>query len=284
MLEHEGKIRVAELFYSIQGEGMYVGVPSIFLRMFGCNFTCSGFSMPEGELSEERFTVDPEMYADYKKLPLVHTGCDSYAAWDPRFKHLSPWMTYDEITDRIESLLPGGIFSRSKHLILTGGEPLLWQDKLVPLLDHLWGRLNLTHITFETNGTQILDYKLRDELYHGFNEVVFSISSKLPSSGEPWKKAIVPEAVRSYIPIALPNSRAYFKWVVSHENDLKDIKRAIKAYKIGRVDLPVYLMPAGGTDLHYNENKKWVAELAMKHGWRYSPRVQVDVWRNAWGT
>ena len=47
------KIKIAELFYSIQGEGRYMGVPSVFLRTFGCNFTCAGFGMPRGEKSPE---------------------------------------------------------------------------------------------------------------------------------------------------------------------------------------------------------------------------------------
>ena len=51
------KIKVSELFYSLQGEGMFVGVPSVFLRTFGCNFTCSGFGMKRGQLSGERDTV-----------------------------------------------------------------------------------------------------------------------------------------------------------------------------------------------------------------------------------
>lgn len=279
--DHSG-IRVAELFYSLQGEGLYVGIPSIFLRMFGCNFSCSGFSMPRGQLSMERFDVDASKYESYKDLPLVHTGCDSYAAWDPRFRHLSPWMTYDEITDKTADLLPGGIFGRSKHLILTGGEPLLWQDKLVALLDHMWGRLSLSHLTFETNGTQYLNDDLKDYMYHGLNEVVFSISSKLPSSGESWEKAIKPNVIRSYIEY-MPNAKAYFKWVVSSPDDLKDVKRAIKTYENGGVNIPVYLMPAGGTTMHYDWNEKWVAEMALENGWRYSPRIQVEIWKNSWG-
>ena len=87
------KIKVAELFYSLQGEGQYLGTPSVFLRCFGCNFTCSGFSMPRGQLSTERMEVDPAAHTDYNSLPLVHTGCDSYASWDVRFKHLSPLLT-----------------------------------------------------------------------------------------------------------------------------------------------------------------------------------------------
>ena len=53
------KIKIAELFYSIQGEGKYQGVPSVFLRTFGCNFKCAGFGMPRGELSQEANNIDP---------------------------------------------------------------------------------------------------------------------------------------------------------------------------------------------------------------------------------
>ena len=59
------KIKIAELFYSIQGEGRYMGVPSVFLRTFGCNFKCAGFGMPRGELSNEANTIDPDLYKDY---------------------------------------------------------------------------------------------------------------------------------------------------------------------------------------------------------------------------
>ena len=280
-IDHTG-IRVSELFYSIQGEGLYVGVPSIFLRMFGCNFTCSGFSMPRGELSQERFDVDPSEYDEYKKLPLVHTGCDSYASWDPRFKHLSNWMTHDEIIGKMKELLPGEKFSRDKHLILTGGEPMLWQAKLPEMIDSLdMHRMNAQNITIETNGTQMIEEKFKDKL-RSRREVVFSISAKLPSSGEPWKNAIKPKVIKSYINF-MPNVKAYFKFVISHENDYKDVIKAVREYELGGVNIPVYLMPAGGTTLHYEENEKWVAELAMEHGWRYSPRVQVDIWKNSWG-
>jgi len=91
------KIKIAELFYSIQGEGRYMGVPSVFLRTFGCNFKCAGFGMPKGELSNEADNIDPSLYTEYKSLPLVSTGCDSYASWDPRFKHLSPVLDTDAI-------------------------------------------------------------------------------------------------------------------------------------------------------------------------------------------
>ena len=89
------KLKVSELFYSAQGEGRYVGVPSIFLRMFGCNFTCSGFGCKPGERSTEADEVAKtvELYKTFEELPLVNTGCDSYASWHPDFKHLSPTYT-----------------------------------------------------------------------------------------------------------------------------------------------------------------------------------------------
>lgn len=288
----EQKIKISELFYSLQGEGLWQGVPSLFLRVFGCNFTCAGYGMPDGELSEERLAVDPEKYTDYNSLPLVHTGCDSYASWDPRFKKLSPMMTIAQIVDKMQTLLPNRKFG-PVHLILTGGEPLLgWQKAYPALLDEIRSRaMDLKYLTFETNGTQ----KMSDELgayLRGYVdnkslEVTFSISSKLPSSGEKFSSAIKPAVVASYLNTSLYHLNginAYFKWVVSSESDLEYIQQAIRSYKDGNVDIPVYLMPAGGTNVLYDQNKKWVAELAMKNGWRYSQRLQVDLWKNAWAT
>jgi 7-carboxy-7-deazaguanine synthase len=82
------KLKIAELFYSVQGEGRYMGVPSVFLRVFGCNFKCAGFGMPRGELSKEAEELGEvaHLYNKYEDLPLVSTGCDSYASWHPDFK------------------------------------------------------------------------------------------------------------------------------------------------------------------------------------------------------
>lgn len=281
------KIKIAELFYSLQGEGQYLGTPSIFHRAFGCNFKCAGFSMPRGESSEERLAIDPSKYERYEDLPLVHTGCDSYASWDPRFKHLSPMMEVSAIADKIQELLPDGKFSEDKHMIFTGGEPLLgWQKAYIDLLEEFNRRdMNLTHVTFETNGTQPIRLDLADYFNHEMPEVevMFSISSKLPSSGEAWEEAIKPEIIDEYI-TEIYNSKGYFKWVVSSEQDYEDVVRAVDAYHAGSVNLPVYLMPAGGTTMHYDNNERWVADLAMKNGWRYTPRLQVQLWKNAWGT
>ena len=285
------KIKVAELFYSLQGEGQYLGTPSIFLRTFGCNFTCAGFGMPRGQLSEERFAVDPKDYNTYENLPLVHTGCDSYASWDPRFKDLSPMLTVQAIADRIQQLLPEGKFGPDKHLIITGGEPLLgWQRSYIDLFEELFKRnMNLTHITFETNGTQFIKQELIDwfksnDSYPDLN-ITFSVSSKLPSSGEKWDEAIRPDIIKQYYELG---NLTYFKWVVSDADDYYDVVKAVDDYSMtlrgAMQHIPIYLMPAGGTTMHYDNNEKWVADLAMKNGWRYSPRLQVQLWKNAWGT
>jgi organic radical activating enzyme len=105
------KIKIAELFYSIQGEGRYMGVPSVFLRTFGCNFKCAGFGMPRGEMSHEATDIAAthtmiESFQTYDELPLVSTGCDSYASWMPEFKDLSPMLTADAIAERIMEILP----------------------------------------------------------------------------------------------------------------------------------------------------------------------------------
>lgn len=279
------KIKVAELFYSIQGEGRYMGVPSVFLRTFGCNFKCTGFGMPRGQLSEEANNVDPAQYTKYEELPLVSTGCDSYASWDPRFKDLSPMLTSDAIADRIMEILPHGKW-QDEHLVITGGEPLLgWQRAYIDLLEHPSMR-KLKEITFETNGTQ----KLTDEFktwihrnwhhYKGFNTVTFSVSAKLPCSGEAWEDAIRPEIVKEYDEYGY----VYLKFVVATNEDVDDALKAVKEYRDAGFEGPVYLMPVGGVENVYTLNNRRVAELAMRNGLRYSDRLQVPLFKNEWGT
>jgi len=84
----------------------------------------------------------------------------------------------------------------------------------------------------------------------------------------------------------MPWAKGYFKWVVSNEDDYHDVVRAVEEYNkvLDGYNIPVYLMPAGGTTKVYDTNEKWVADLAMKNGWRYTPRLQVQLWKNAWGT
>ena len=262
-----------------------MGVPSVFLRTFGCNFKCAGFGMPRGELSDEANKIDPDLYKDYNSLPLVSTGCDSYASWDPRFKHLSPVLDTDAIAHAIVDTLPHKEW-RDEHLVITGGEPLLgWQKQYPDLLDHP-KMAGLKEITFETNGTQKLSAEFKEYLQNWYitnplaREITFSVSAKLPCSGEKWEDAICPAVVAEYEGVGT----AYLKFVISTEEDLKDAERAVEEFRAGGFTGPVYIMPVGGVERVYTLNNRAVAEMAMRKGWRYSDRLQVPLFKNEWGT
>jgi len=285
------KIKVSELFYSIQGEGRFMGVPSVFLRTYGCNFTCQGFGMPRGTLSTEANNIAVmhamHPFKDYKELPLVSTGCDSYASWHPDFKELSPMIEVEGLAKAVIETLPFKEW-RDEHLVITGGEPLLgWQRAYPELLDQPCMK-NLKEITFETNGTMRLTKDFRQYLLNwtlgnklrGKDALTFSISAKLPSSGEPWKDAIKPEVVLAYEDVG----HAYLKFVVATEQDIEDALKATQEYRDAGFKGNVYLMPVGGVESVYSVNNKTVALAAMKHGLRYSDRLQVPLFKNEWGT
>ena len=285
------KIKVSELFYSIQGEGRYMGVPSVFLRTYGCNFTCQGFGMPSGELSHEATDIAAQHtmitpFTEYKSLPLVSTGCDSYASWHPAFKDLSPMIETDGIVERIMEMLPNNEWGDA-HLVITGGEPLLgWQKAYPDLLSHP-KMAGLKEITFETNGTMRLTEKFKEYLVEWqmptmdfAREVTFSVSAKLPCSGEPWADAIKPKVVVDYEDFGT----AYLKFVIATEQDFADAMKATKEYRAAGFRGHVYLMPVGGVESVYALNNKAVATMAMNAGLRYSDRLQVPLFKNEWGT
>lgn len=281
------KIKVAELFYSIQGEGRYMGVPSIFLRTFGCNFTCAGFGMPKGRLSiqPDNIARHIDKFKFYHELPLVATGCDSYASWHPAFKDLSITYDVDVIAKSIVGLLPNKEW-HDEHLVITGGEPLLgWQRSYPDLLEQPEMK-KLKEITFETNGTQELtnDFKAylkKWEWGSGVErEITFSVSAKLSCSGESREDAIKPNIVADY----QNYGHTYLKFVVSKQEDVDEVMEVLPLYRDAGFTGHVYLMPIGGIESIYNLNNRTVAELAMKHGLRYSDRLQVPLFKNAWNT
>jgi len=240
--------------------------------------------MPLGEKSQERHQIPIANYQTYDGLPLVSSGCDSYASWMPEFKHLSPMLTVDAIADRVCDLLPYGEW-RDEHLVITGGEPLLgWQRAYPDLLNHPKMQ-GLKEITFETNGTQSLSDELKSYLHqwrkkNSNREITFSISAKLPCSGEKWEDAICPQIICEYEWFGT----AYLKFVVANEQDVLDAQRAVDEYRQAGFTGHVYLMPVGGVESVYVLNNKTVALEALKHGWRYSDRLQVPLFKNAWAT
>lgn len=287
------KLKISELFYSIQGEGRYMGVPSVFLRTFGCNFTCDGFGMPKGEKSDERnvISIKAESFKNYNDLPLVHTGCDSYASWDPRFKHLSPVLDVKDVVEAIVDTLPYKKW-QDEHLVITGGEPLLGWQKQYPELLGNEKMIALKELTFETNGTQPLSNEFKQYLLNwtlnnkgrtskrGCDALTFSVSPKLSVSGEKWEDAICPEIVAGYEWVGY----TYLKFVIGSKEDAEEAEEAVNAYRKAGFSGPVYLMPLGGTERLYSLNNRSVAEYAMQKGWRYSDRLQIPLFKNAWGT
>jgi len=225
----------------------------------------------------------------YTDLPLAKTGCDSYASWHKDFKDLSPMMSVDEIVRDIEVARHGqdGYINNNGavHLVITGGEPLLgWQRNYPELIDAVYEK-GYREITIETNGTQKIhndfaDYMLREQIKKPDLNFTFSVSPKLPPSGEDLMKALQPEVVASYMRFGT----VYLKYVISDLGNSGDIEEFNSAYTRCGWEGEVYVMPCGGDPELYNHNAPEVAKAAMLHGWRYSPRLQVDIWRNAHGT
>jgi len=290
------KLRYSEAFYSIQGEGRFVGVPSIFLRVFGCNFECAGFGQERGKLiatDEMPYYTDPkadknhpEAYTSIDQLPVTPIGCDSSASWAMKYKHLQMTKTTEEVFEHIISLLPNGKFDEKEdiHLVITGGEPLLGWQRVWPELIKMCMEVGLKNVTFETNGTQIV----KEELTFFFNSepdvhVTWSTSPKLSISGEAREEALNPESLLSMNKVL--NSHLYNKFVVRDIEDFEEVDLFVSTYKENGVSLDqVYCMPEGATLEQQHLTARGVADACMNTGYKYSPRLHIDLFGNAWGT
>ena len=301
------------MFYYLQGEGRYVGVPSVFLRLFGCNFECRGFGqdrdksnwLPEEQMPHNRDYPDVKSIVD---LPVPTFGCDSSFSWGKKWGHLAQYDDIDTIVKKMNEAvnwygqkerMEGDISAALKqddavHLVITGGEPLLkgFQQGVFELMAH--PDLLTRYVTIETNGTQIFspydyfaghNYMFPD--HHrkfGVNKnagITWSVSPKLSNSGESWSEAIRPEALASYN--AWPYSYLYLKFVIRGEYDLVEVEQAISEYDKAGVNIcAVYLMPEGAVDHQMEELK--IAKIALKHGYKYSPRLHLNLFGNEWGT
>jgi organic radical activating enzyme len=180
------------------------------------------------------------------------------------------------------------------HLIFTGGEPLLgWQRAYVELIEELrkqdpvWSEHPelLLPITFETNGTRHLelDKKSGAILINDITkycDITWSISAKLSPSGHTTDEAILPDVVAEYL--QLHHDNAYFKFVIQSPADLDEVDAAVARYKQAGIDIPVFIMPAGGTLGEYKKHStvELVGE-AVKRGYNITPRLQVLIGDNS---
>ena len=292
-----GKLRYSEVFYSVQGEGRFVGVPSVFLRVFGCNFECAGFGQERGNLlatDKMPYYTDPradkkhpEAYKSIEELPVTPIGCDSSASWAMKYKHLQLTETIEQVQQRIIDLLPNGKYGEKEdiHLVITGGEPLLGWQRVWPELLELGKELGLKNVTFETNGTQ----KLREDFIEYLNgdgndiHITWSTSPKLSLSGETNEDALKPDVLLGMNEVN--NSHLYNKFVVRDIEDFKEVDKFVEAYKTVGVNLDaVYCMPEGATLEQQTLTERGVAEACMETGYKFSPRLHINLFGNAWGT
>ena len=229
-------MRIAEIFHSIQGEGLLAGVPSIFIRTSGCNLRCHWCDTP-------------------------------YASW----KLEGPEMSNEEILKKLTEW-------NCDHVVLTGGEPMI-----APNLPELATALKKQkkHITIETAGT-ILPNSIPCDLA--------SISPKLsnstpsPERDPAWAKKheatrlqpeVISEWIRKY-PVQL-------KFVVSSENDLAEIKDLLS--RLPSVPLhQILLMPEGIDVKTLAARSPWLIDICKREGFRFCPRLQIEIFGYTRGT
>lgn len=222
-------MRIAEIFYSIQGEGSLIGVPSVFIRTSGCNLRC--------------------------------TWCDTpYTSWHPEGR--------EEPIEQIARIARS--FPAAAHAVVTGGEPMI-APEIIPLTDRL--RQAGLHITIETAGTVYLPVACD----------LMSISPKLsnstPHERDQGRWARQHDRLRYQPDILQRLMHEYpyqLKFVVQDEKDLLEIDEMVGALSAARQQ--VMLMPEGTNREVIRERGLWLAEVCKATGYRYSPRLHVDLW------
>jgi organic radical activating enzyme len=291
----------SEVFTSIEGEGIWSGTPTVYVRFTGCNFTCSGFNNPENvdTTTIETLGFDPKDYTNIYDIPVISKGCDSIYSWDNKFKHM--WETGDEnqLAGAIMAHVPRGswqhpVTGQPVILSLTGGEPTLRAKHLLTILNHP-DLVGLTKLLIETNCSVPLTREFIDGLYawgqqRPDRQVIWSNSPKLSVSGEPWEKAIRPDIAlqqTTYMFCRDANIQQYFKFVCGPSSeDFDEVDRAMEQYYAGHVckGVGVYIMPVACQQLDQTEISAQVARMCIERGYTYCHRVHLDVFGNAVGT
>ena len=296
----EKKYYYSEIFYSIQGEGHYTGVPTAWLRFFLCNLQCNGFGQidptnPETyELPFEDFDVTTVKRVE--DLPVWEKGCDSSYTWAKKFKGLMGQETPSALANKLVDAIktdsnPTGQFlhpitKQRQHLCFTGGEPLMatGQMAVVGIWEELARQGNLPgSMTFETNGTQIIRPKFIDWVNSIDTEVFFSCSPKLFTvSGEKADKAIKPEIVAEYYKLS---KAGQLKFVVGpKQREWDEMEEAVEKFRSAGVEWPVWIMPTGAREQEQHASAGDVAQKAFQRGYNVAARVHVYLFGNKIGT
>jgi 7-carboxy-7-deazaguanine synthase len=232
---------VNELFVSLQGEGKLAGTPSVFVRTSGCNLRC--------------------------------WYCDSYhTSWEPTHA----WMELDDVLAEVASF-------DAEHVVLTGGEPLV-HDGSERLLERLDDRGY--HTTVETNGTIATDAPI------GLASISPKLANSVPTADRDPKgdgewatrhddRRIDLDALCSL----LESHPSQLKFVVAEATDVDEVDDLVARVRDATTatvrDDDVLLMPEGATRDRLAQTRNRVADLALDRGYRYTPRLHVDLWNDA---
>ena len=244
-------IYLVEHFFSIQGEGRYCGVPSIFLRFGGCNLRCPGFG---------------ETWQKGKRV----LGCDTVrAVYTQLFKE--EWQTIGS-ADAIDAI----VASYTKDLpyrpdvVITGGEPMLYADDPI-FAEALEGMVKAgLRVTVETNATIAPDF----DRFPVYQELVYAMAVKLSNSGEPLTKRVVPAAIAA---LAKRGRDSFFKFTLDRAVIERDAKAQIDAITSGCGN-EIFCMPLGESIQKLHANAQSVVAFCLRHGYRYSDRLHVRLW------
>lgn len=218
-------MKIAEIFYSLQGEGTLLGVPSVFVRTSGCNLRCSWCDTP-------------------------------YTSWNPEGQEMSNAAILDEVRTH-----------EAHHVVITGGEPMLFAPVADLTRELKWlGQ----HVTIETAGT----------VYQAVTCDLMSISPKLANSTPTEEPHRSRHDKLRYQPEVLKRLMHEFdyqlKFVVASESDLDEIQLILNETNADRSK--VLLMPEGRTPAITRERALWIADICKSEGFRFSPRLHVDLW------
>jgi len=291
-------VKYSETFYSAQGEGKYVGIPSLWMRFFLCNLQCNGFGQKD--------PTDPSTYElPYEKLditditnvfdlPVFDKGCDSSYTWAKKYSHLITDKTVQEACDELTALLPRGKFihpdtGQETHMVFTGGEPMLknTQPAMMGVLEEFQKRENMpNYVTIETNGTRPITQELADYIawftYDGTREWYWSLSPKLwATAGEQSKKAIKPEVIGRYAEVS-PHGQ--LKFVVNGTDESwREVEENTRMFRDAGCNFPVWIMGVGGTFEGLVQTEASIADEAIRRGYYYTSRVHVHIYGNAIG-
>lgn len=242
-----------KVFYTIEGEGEYIGKPSVFMRMSMCNLTCKGFASPDSP-----------------------NGCDSFVSWSVKNK-----MTFAEIFSLMEENNYIEHLRNKAILKLTGGEPLIQEKQLLKFVEAFQLRYGfIPVIDFETNATIEPDERWLhpEDVFNGIYGATFTTSPKLRSNGDPEEKTYKPEVLKWHV-----KNKSGFKFVINRSEDIEEIWSKYVNDEHG-INVPlnrIWFMPCCGSRQEHSERAASVAEYAKALHVNFSPRLQLVIWDKA---